>query len=134
MNTSREQTSVLIGGVDCDIAYSMCSVKLYKERTGDSLLDLRTWEHLRTEVDPERWLTCLWVGLHQEQSDGSWEAPYTLEDLGGLIEFGDVVRITSVMSKAMALDLGMIRKMVKEKAELEALAQFLDRMSNAALS
>lgn len=128
MNTSREQTSVLIGGVDCAIAYPMHSVELYKERTGDSLLDLRTWEHIRTEVDPTRWLTCLWVGL-QEECDGRWESPFTFEELGGLIGFGDVARITRVMSKAMALDLGMIRNAIIEAAEREALAQLLDRMS-----
>ena len=49
---------------------------------GDSLFLFESWLKIDLNLDPERWLACLWCGLHERQTDGSWRAPFTLEDLG----------------------------------------------------
>jgi hypothetical protein len=49
---------------------------------GDSLFLFDTWRKIDLSLDPERFLACLWAGLHQEK-DGRWRAPFTLDELSG---------------------------------------------------
>jgi len=55
---------------------------------GDSLFVFETWRKIELNVDPERWLACLWCGLHQQQADGSWRAPFTLAELEAKLGVG----------------------------------------------
>ncbi len=48
---------------------------------GDSLFVAETWLKIDLNVDPERWLACLWCGIHERQADGKWRAPFTLAEL-----------------------------------------------------
>jgi hypothetical protein len=52
---------------------------------GDSLFLFESWLKIDLHVDPERWMACLWCGLHERTSEGKWVAPFTQEDLGGLL-------------------------------------------------
>lgn len=59
--------------------------------TGDSLLLMHNWWRISLD-DPERIVLALWAGLHQEQPDKSWKAPFTLAELESekLINMGNV--------------------------------------------
>lgn len=49
---------------------------------GDSLFLFDTWRKIDLNLDPERFLACLWAGLHQEEN-GRWRAPFTIDELSG---------------------------------------------------
>lgn len=92
---------VMVGGAYHIIAYPMHAVILYKQRTGDSLFQAESWKRIDLENDPERWLSCLWAGLHQRQADGAWRSPYSYDDLAGLVHFGNAGEISQAMVKAL---------------------------------
>jgi hypothetical protein len=96
-----EQVTVAIRGSVHPLAYPMHNVILYKQRTGDSLFDAKVWPRIDLQQDPERWLACLWAGMHQQQTDKSWKAPLTLEELGGLIDFRNAGEISTAMVNAL---------------------------------
>jgi len=77
----------------------------YNPVQGDSLFFPSSWTRIDLDVDPERWIACLWAGLHQLQPDGlSWKAPMTLAQLSGMIPIGDAARQISLrMVKAVNL-------------------------------
>ena len=83
------------------LAYPMHNVIVYKQQTGDSLFDKEAWPKIDLEQDPERWLACLWAGLHERQPDKSWKAPFTIEELGALVDFGNAAAISVEMVKAL---------------------------------
>lgn len=93
--------TVLIAGTERALAYPLYAVVLYKQKTGDSLFDPEAWPRIDLKEDPERWLACLWAGLHQQQPDKSWKSPLTLEELGGLVDFRNAATITLAMVKAL---------------------------------
>jgi hypothetical protein len=95
------QVTVEICGSVRPIAYPMHNVIVYKQQTGDSLFDSKAWPKIDLEQDPERWLACLWAGLHQQQSDKNWKAPFTIEELGGLVDFSNAAEISIAMVKAL---------------------------------
>jgi|SRR5579871_4816717 hypothetical protein len=96
-----EPVTVNIRGSIRPLAYPMHNVILYKQKSGDSLFDSKAWPRIDLEADPERWLSCLWAGLHQQQPDKTWSSPYTIEELGGLIDFSNAPDITTAMVKAL---------------------------------
>lgn len=83
------------------LAYPMHNVILYKQQTDDSLFDAKSWPKIDLENDPERWLACLWAGLHEQQPDKSWKSPYTLDELGALVDFSNAAPISIAMVKAL---------------------------------
>ena len=93
--------TVLIGGRSHQLAYPMHNIIVYKQRTGDSLFDVEAWPRIDLKQDPERWLACLWAGLHLQQEDKVWKAPYTFEELGALVDFRNAGEISSAMVKAL---------------------------------
>ena len=76
-----------------------------EDRTsGDSLYDWRAWLEIDLNIDPERWLACLWAGLHERQADGkTWKAPFTFDELQETIGLSPEVRavIDAKMREAM---------------------------------
>jgi hypothetical protein len=49
---------------------------------GESLFLFESWRKIDLNIDPERWLACLWCGMHVKQPDGkTWLSPFTLEEL-----------------------------------------------------
>lgn len=73
------------------------SFRLYDPVEGDSLLSAESWKRIDLDLDPERWLACLWAGLHRLSQDGTkWEAPMTLAALGSMIPVGAGTRTLSV--------------------------------------
>jgi hypothetical protein len=82
----------------------MHAVILYKQKTGDSLFDPKNWPKIDLQTDPERWMACLWAGLHRQQTDKSWKSPFSLDELGGLInfDFAETTAITVQIGKALA--------------------------------
>jgi hypothetical protein len=95
------RVAVKIRGSLQSLAYPMHNVILYKQQTGDSLFDAKAWPKIDLQADPERWLACLWAGLHEPQSDRSWKSPFTIEELGALVDFGNAAEISVAMVKAL---------------------------------
>lgn len=91
---------VAIRGSEYVLAYPMHNVILYKQRTGDSLFDPKSWPMIDLQNDPERWLACLWSGLHQK-TDNGWRSPFTIEQLGELVDFSNAGGISVVMVRAL---------------------------------
>jgi hypothetical protein len=79
--------------------------RLYDPLQGDSLLTRESWSRIDLDLDPERWLACLWAGLHRLVRDGSnekWEAPMSLASLGSMIPVGpDARQLSIAMVKAL---------------------------------
>jgi hypothetical protein len=98
---SGELVMVAIGVSRYPLSYRMYNVILYKQRTGDSLFDPSTWPRIDLQLDPERWLACLWSGLHQQQNDKAWKSPFTMEELGALVDFSNASEISITMAKAI---------------------------------
>jgi len=70
---------------------------------GDSLFLYESWVKIDLNFDPERWMACLWCGLHERQADGSWRAPFSLEDLGEKLGLcADTRSITGKMFEALS--------------------------------
>jgi len=93
--------TVDIGDRVCPLAYPMHNVILYKQKTGDSLFDSSAWPKIDLQSDPERWLACLWAGLHIQWPDKSWNSPFSLDELGGLVDFGNAAPLSVAMVKAL---------------------------------
>lgn len=70
---------------------------------GDSLFLFESWLKIDLNLDPERWLACLWCGLHERQANGKWTVPFaTLEDLGAELGIsGDTRALTDKMFEAL---------------------------------
>lgn len=70
---------------------------------GDSLFDFEAWRKIDINVDPERWLVCLWCGMHERQDNGTWKAPLTLAELEDAIGISPETRtISEKMFDALA--------------------------------
>lgn len=83
--------------------------RLYDPLQGDSLLTSASWKRIDLDLDPERWLACLWAGLHRLTSDGQrWEAPMSLASLGSMIPVGPGARELS-MKMVEALSYGSVK-------------------------
>ena len=81
--------------------YRLHNVIVYEQETGDSLFDLESYRKIDLAADPARWLACLWAGLHEQQADKSWKAPFTLDELGALVDFSNAPAISIAMVKAL---------------------------------
>jgi hypothetical protein len=77
---------VTIAGRQHRLQYKFAAIIAYQEQTGDSLFAKASYASLDVTKDPKRWLACLWAGLHEQQADKKWKAPYTLDELAGLID------------------------------------------------
>jgi len=75
------QVTVSIAGKEHPISYTMAAAIAYKQATGKSLFSLEESKHISLIEDPERWLACLWAGLHQEDAQGKWVTPISLQEL-----------------------------------------------------
>jgi hypothetical protein len=92
--------TVQIRGTERPLAYPMHAVILYKQLTGDSLFVQNAFDKIDVREDPERWLKCLWAGLHVF-AEGKWTAPLTFEELSALIDFSNAGEISIQMAKAV---------------------------------
>jgi hypothetical protein len=81
-----EPVTVLIAGTARRLEYRFAAIIAYQEKTGDSLFDRSTYQRIDLAKDPKRWLACLWAGLHEKQPDKSWKAPFTFDELTGLVD------------------------------------------------
>jgi hypothetical protein len=95
--------TVVIVGKSYPIAFTMAAAIAYKKATGKSLFDLAESKQISLAADPERWLACLWAGLHQEDEKGEWTAPLTLPQLKRLRIVGSqLTNIDAAMWAAFA--------------------------------
>src|ERR1700676_5333801 len=98
--------TVTIAGKAYPIAFTMAAAIAYKQTTGKSLFSLEESIHISLVEDPERWLACLWAGLHQEDAQGKWAAPISLQELKRLkIAQSKLVEIDSSMWAAFRGDM-----------------------------
>ena len=95
---------VTIRGAERPLEYRFAAVLAFQEKTGRSLFDRKVFLDLDPAKDPALWLACLWAGLHEQQPNGKWKAPYTFDELTGLIDFDPdgVQAISLEMVKALA--------------------------------
>lgn len=96
-----EPITVRIRGTERPLRYPLHAVVLYKQLTGDSLFVPANFAKIDLGADPDRWLKCLWSGLHELQEDGKWKAPVTIEELGALVDFSNAAEISVQMAKAL---------------------------------
>jgi hypothetical protein len=103
--------TVRIRGTERPLRYALFAVVLYKQLTGDSLFVPANFTKIELTSDPDRWMKCLWAGLHELQPDGkSWKAPFTLEELGALVDFSNAAEISVQMVKALTQSMPKPRK------------------------
>jgi hypothetical protein len=72
--------------------------------TGDSLFDLNNWRKIGLDIDPERLLLALWVGLHRSE-DKVFQASLSLEELAPLVNARNAIAITTAISEALTSSL-----------------------------
>jgi hypothetical protein len=96
--------------------------RLYDAVQGDSLLTAGSWKRIDLDLDPERWLACLWAGLHRLSDDGkNWEAPMSLASLGSMIPVGSGARALSLkMVEALKYSSDQTKKKPDPNAEAAA--------------
>jgi hypothetical protein len=99
--TDRKPVLVCLGGQDYPLAFPIHAVILYKQSTGDNLFDGECWKKIAPLEDPERFLACLWAGLHVS-SDDKWTCPFTLAQLGRLVDFTNVGSTCGAIAEALA--------------------------------
>jgi hypothetical protein len=95
--------TVSIAGRESVVSYPLHNILLFKKQTGLSLFVADSWDKLDFEEDSEAWTACLWAGLHVRQEDGSWTAPFTLEQLNrpGVIGLQNAVSVHNAMFRAL---------------------------------
>lgn len=101
--------TVRIRGSERPLAYPLHAVILYKQLTGDSLFAKEVYDKIDLSTDPERWLACLWAGLH-EFVDGKWKVYCTREELGSLIDFSNASEISIAMVRALTQSMPKVKK------------------------
>jgi hypothetical protein len=93
---------VTIAGRVCRLRYAMHAIILYKQQTGDSLFSAESWKRIDLEQDPGRWQALLWAGMHEEQPDGTWKAPFTLQELERELNFATALELRLPLVQAVA--------------------------------
>jgi hypothetical protein len=101
---------VRLRGGEYPLAYQMHAVILYKQKTGDSLFLGGSFKKIDLGADPERWLACLWAGLHSQNLKGDWHAPFSLPQLEGMIDFSNAGEISIAMARALVQSMPKPRK------------------------
>jgi hypothetical protein len=95
--------TVNIRGTERPLCYSMHNVIVYSQLTGDSLFVKASFEKIDLAKDPEKWMACLWAGLHELSPDKkTWVAPFTLAELGALVDFTNAGDVSVSMVRALA--------------------------------
>lgn len=117
--TGTAPVLVKLGAKKYPLAYPLHAVLLYKSETlkierdravdeesrakakGDNLFQTNTWNKIGPDDDPERFLACLWVGLHQEQPDHTWLPELSKEEICSLADFSNAPDIVLAITKAL---------------------------------
>jgi hypothetical protein len=99
--TGRPPDLVCLGGKDYPLDFSIHAVILYKKLTGDNLFDGQCWSKIAPLEDPERFIACLWAGLHSYEDD-KWHVPFSRGQLEKLVDFTNVTPITESVALALA--------------------------------
>jgi hypothetical protein len=94
----------------------ICYFRRYDPRHGDSLTLSESWKRIDLDQDPERWLACLWAGLHRLSKDGTkWEAPFSLVELGTKLPLDADLRDIS-LKMVLALTASAAKPRKKDKS------------------
>jgi len=84
---------------------------------GDSLFTPESWLKIDLNIDPERWLVCLWCGMHEQQPDGKWIPPFTLAELETKLGLSaDTRQFNDPMFEAMTSWMPKAKKIPNEAA------------------
>jgi hypothetical protein len=113
--------TVRIRGLDRTLAYPLYAVILYKQLTGDSLFVKASFEKIDLATDPDRWLKCLWAGLHVFNRE--WSVPFPLEELAVLIDFSNAGEISIAMARALTQSMPKARKEDARKEDADPNAE-----------
>ena len=97
---SGRPVAVVLGGEEYPLEFSIHAVILYKQITGDNLFDGTCWSKIAPLVDPERFIACLWAGLHQ-YADDKWSVPFTRPQLEKLVDFANVNPTCEAVTRAL---------------------------------
>jgi hypothetical protein len=98
----RAPVFVSLGGQDYPLAFPIHAVILYKRSTGDNLFDGVCWKKIAPLEDPERFLACLWAGLHVQEPDETWTCPFSVAQLERLVDFTNVTPACEAIALALA--------------------------------
>jgi hypothetical protein len=95
---------VKLGDKEYPLNFPMGVVLLYKQRTGDNLCQTDTWHKIAPAEDPDRFLACLWAGLHRyDPASKKFVEVLSYDDLGALIQIWEAAEITVALAKALTL-------------------------------
>jgi hypothetical protein len=110
--------------------------RLYDAVQGDSLLTSTSWKRIDLDLDPERWLACLWASLHRLSDDGkNWVAPMSLASLGSMIPVGAGARELSLkMLKALKYSSDQTRKKTPDPNAVAAAGETPEAANQSGLS
>jgi hypothetical protein len=101
--TGRPPQLVSLGGREYPLDFSFHAVILYKQLTGDNLFDGDCWKKIAPLEDPERFIACLWAGLHKYDDAGeTWIVPFTRAQLERMIDFANVTPAVNAVALALA--------------------------------
>src|SRR5882724_11421640 len=80
-----------LGDLEYPFAFPMGAILAYKEKTGDNLFQLENWKKINPAEDPERFLYCLWAGLHAYDPDqGKLVPALTVDQISAKVDFANV--------------------------------------------
>jgi hypothetical protein len=100
--TGSAPATVNLGGEEYPLAYPMHAVILYKQLTGDNLFDGECWQKIAPLLDPERFIACLFAGLHvYDPKSDEFKAPLTRKNIEALVDFGNVNEATTSITRAL---------------------------------
>lgn len=97
----RSAVFVSLGGQPYRLEFPMHAVILYRQLSGDNLFDGECWKKIAPLEDPERFIACLWAGLHRFE-DGKWMVPFSREQLEMLVDFQNVTPTCEAVALALA--------------------------------
>jgi hypothetical protein len=101
--TGSAPATVNLGGEEYPLAYPMHAVILYKQLTGDNLFEGgECWQRIAPLVDPERFIACLFAGLHTyDSTNDEWKYPLTRKNIQSLVDFGNVNKTVAAITSAL---------------------------------
>ena len=82
---------ITLGGQQYSFAFPMGAILAYKDKTGDNLFQLENWKKINPAEDPERFLFCLWAGLHRYDFEQHKLVPsLTVDEISAVVDFANV--------------------------------------------
>ena len=90
-NELAKPGKLTLDGQQYPFAFPMGAILAYKEKTGDNLFQLENWKKINPAEDPERFLYCLWAGLHRyDQEEHKLVPALSVDAIAAVVDFANV--------------------------------------------